>query len=79
MTENIPELYPPALPKTNPFDMALIIDGKVYQVMNVDGQTAAAFLAEHTFVQIEEGEAQVGWDYDPATGAFTKPAAEQPE
>lgn len=77
MTENIPPLNQPVAIKRNPFNMALIIDNKVYQIMNVDGQTAAAFLAPHTFVQIAEGEAQAGWDYDPATGAFIEPTEEE--
>ena len=76
MTEIIPTLEQPGPVKLHPFNMALIIDNKVYQVMNVDGQTAAAFLADHTFVQIADGEAQAGWDYDPATQTFSAPVTE---
>ena len=78
MTENIPPLSQPVAIKRNPFNMALIIDNQVYQIMNVDGQTAAAFAAPHTFVQIAEGEAQAGWLYDATTGTFTEPAGDTP-
>ena len=73
MTEQVPALEQPVANKRNPFNFALVIDNEVYQIMNVDGQTAAAFLAPHTFVQIADGEAQTGWAYDPATGTFTEP------
>jgi hypothetical protein len=72
----IPELTPP-LPKANPFDMALIINNEVFTVMNVDGQLAAALSSNPVFVQVTDGEAQVGWTYDPATGDFSAPV--QPE
>lgn len=78
MTQNIPALEQPVVAKLHPFNMALIIDNQVYQVMNVDGQTAAAFAAPHTFVQIADGEAQAGWSYDVATGTFSAPAEEAP-
>jgi hypothetical protein len=79
MTDTIPTLEQPVAAKRNPFNMALVIDNKVYQIMNVDGQTAAAFLEPHTFVQIADGEAQAGWDYDPVAGTFTEPVEETPE
>jgi hypothetical protein len=79
MIPEIPELTPP-LPKANPFDMALIIDNEVFTVMNVDGQLAAALSANPVFVQVTDGETQVGWTYNPATGEFTAPAPEpEPE
>lgn len=78
MTQSIPALDQPVVTKRNPFNMALVIDGQVYQIMNVDGQTAAAFLADHTFVQIADGEAQAGWLYDAATGTFSEPAGDAP-
>lgn len=71
-TPEIPELAPP-LPKTNPFDIALLINYEVYNIMNVDGQLAAAFTSNPTFVQVRDGEAQVGWIYDPAFGTFSPP------
>lgn len=76
MSETIPTLEQPVAIKRNPFNVALVIDGLVYQIMNVDGQTAAAFMQPHTFVQINEGEAQAGWLYDAATGTFTEPVEE---
>ena len=75
MTDNIPPLEQIAPLLRHPFNMALIIDGVVHQVMNVDGQTAAAFAAPHTFVQINYGDAQPGWTYDEATGIFAEPLA----
>ena len=75
MTDSIPEspeLTPP-LPKAHAFDMALIVNNEVFTIMNVDGQLAAALSSNPTFVQVVEGETQVGWIYDPALGTFSAP------
>jgi len=69
-----PVPQPVAIP-TQPYFIALIIDGVVNQVMNLQGVDAARFMAQPTFVQIENGQAQMGWTYDAATGVFTNPNA----
>jgi hypothetical protein len=53
------------------FDVALIIDGTVFQIMNIDGQTAAQFLSNPTFVQVANGSAKIGWTYQ--DGVFSPP------
>jgi hypothetical protein len=53
------------------FDIALIIDGTVFQIMNVDGQQAAQYLSNPTFVQVVNGSARIGWTYQ--NGVFSPP------
>lgn len=69
--EDIPELVPP----TNvlyPYDIALVIDGTVFQVLNVDGQSAAQFMSQPTFVRVTPTNfAKVGWKY--VDGKFVEP------
>lgn len=63
-----------------PFYVAMIIDGVVHDVLNVDGQTAARYLAQPTFVQIAKSDAGMGWVYDAVTGTFSYPeGTEVPE
>jgi hypothetical protein len=71
--ETVPPLEAP-LASREPFWIAMIIDGVVYEVMNVKGESAARFLAQPTFVQIEPGQAQTGYTYDGTS--FALPAAE---
>lgn len=61
----VPELIrlEPQTMKANPFDIALIIDGVVYSTYNVDGQSAAQFLAQPTFVRYTNEEVKVGYSY----------------
>jgi hypothetical protein len=73
MSENtlpeVPELVPPAPESIAllPYNIALIVDGIVYQVLNVDGPSAAQYLSQPTFVQVGPSEARVGWNYDGST------------
>lgn len=74
--EPVPELIPVNPQYTQPYFVAMIIDNKVYEILNVSGQSAARFLANPTFVQINNGDALVGSDYDPQTNTFTIPGRE---
>lgn len=62
----VPELIPPAMENIAvlPYNVAMIIDGVVYQILNVDGASAAQYLAQPTFLQIGLNEARIGWTYD---------------
>jgi hypothetical protein len=74
----IPNLEPMAtIPKPKyDFWLAVVYDGVVYQSLNIDGQTAALYMAGPQFIQVEQGEVQQGWTYDATTGTF---AAQIPE
>jgi hypothetical protein len=83
----MPEQLPlPALPELDPvltipapkhdFYLAVVLDGVVYQTLNVDGQTAALYVAQPTFVQIDIGDAQTGHIYDAETNTFSIPTPE---
>lgn len=61
-----------------PYDVALIIDNTVYQIVNADGQYAAQLMAQPTFVQVDRRVVFQGDIYDPATGTFSTPALELP-
>lgn len=54
------------------YSIALIIDGTVYQVLNTDGASAAQFLAQPTFVQVDKNLVAIGDTYNAVTGEFTK-------
>jgi hypothetical protein len=54
------------------YSIALIIDGTVYQVLNTDGNSAAQFMSQPVFVQVDKTEVAIGDKYDATTGAFTK-------
>lgn len=70
----IPELQP--VDNTYyPYDIAVIVDNVVYQVMNVSGQNAAILINQPTFVQVDGTAVREGYTYDPATGTFTAPTA----
>lgn len=55
------------------FSVAVIIDNRVYQVISTDGQSAAQFLSQPTFVQVDKTQVGPGDIYDPATSTFSKP------
>lgn len=55
------------------YNIAVIIDNIVYQVIATDGQSAAQFLAQPTFVQVDRTVVSPGDVYDPETGTFAKP------
>lgn len=54
------------------YSIALIINGVVYQVLNTDGASAAQFMAQPTFVQVDKSEVAIGDNYDATTGTFSK-------
>ena len=70
----VPELKSLANVVIQPYDIAMIIDGVVYDTMNVDGQFAARLLAQPKFVQYAAGTVRLGYLYDEATGTFSVPA-----
>ena len=51
--------------------LAVVHDGVVYQTLNVDGQTAALYTSQPKFIQVSQGEVQIGYTYDEATGTFS--------
>ena len=55
------------------YSLAVVIDNTVYFIINTDGQSAARFLAQPTFVQIDKTQVAEGDIYDPVTGTFSKP------
>lgn len=73
----LPELIVPKVELAQfPFDIAVIIDGVVFQIMNVDGQTAAQFMAQPKFVRItKDNSVKVGWKY--IDGKFVAPSPEE--
>lgn len=77
MSENLPVV--PSIdtavpvPRNNEFDVAMIIDGVVFEVMNVDGRGAARFLAQPTFVQVAANSVFPGWVYNSETQTFSSP------
>ena len=57
----------------DPYYVVMVIDGVVFNVMTLEGTEAAKFLAQPTFVQVEDVTGIVTGDrYDAATGEFTK-------
>lgn len=54
------------------YSVAIIKDGLVYQVMNVDGQTAALLLSGPTFVQVDNTEVLLGDSYDSVSKTFSR-------
>lgn len=55
------------------YSLAVIIDNVVYAIINTDGQSAARFLAQPTFVQVDKNVVSDGHIYDPVTGTFSAP------
>lgn len=53
------------------YSIAVVINGTVYQVISTDGQSAAQFLAQPTFVQVDRNEVQPGMSYNAETNTFT--------
>ena len=68
----VPELVAPAPEHVPAYDynIAMLIDNVVYQVMNVDAQQAAQFMSQPTFIQVGL-DAKVGWQY--VDGKFVSP------
>lgn len=71
---DLPALVTPEGMPANQYVVAAIHENIVHQVFFLDGQTAALFAANPTFVHIAKGQAQVGDEYDPVAGTFTTPA-----
>ncbi len=57
------------------YSLAVILDNVVYAILNTDGQSAARFLAQPTFVQVDKNLVTDGDIYDPVTGTFSAPTA----
>lgn len=72
--EEVPELvkFDSDSNKKLPFDIALIIDGIVYSIYNVDGQGAAQLLSNPTFVRVTDSRVRPGDLY--VDGSFVPPA-----
>lgn len=60
----VPQLIPPAAEHVPSYEynVAMLIDNVVYQVMNVDAQVAAQYMSQPTFIQVGF-DAKVGWIY----------------
>jgi len=69
----IPELSVLGTNTEATFSIAVIIDNTVYQVIATDGQSAAQFLAQPTFVQVDRNAVMPGATYNAETGEFTNP------
>lgn len=76
--EEVPELRVPPNPGPEklPFDIAMVINNCVYQVLNVDGDHAAQLLSQPTYIRFKNEEAKLGWRYDPETETFSRPIYE---
>jgi hypothetical protein len=74
-TSDVPDLMVPPNPEQEefPFHIAMIINGCVYQTLNVDGDHAAMLLAQPTYIRVKKNEAKLGWKYDPETKTFVRP------
>jgi hypothetical protein len=70
--EPVPQLNPLNV-TVQPFYIATVVNGIVYDVMNVNGQQAAMYLTQPKFVQVNNGDTGIGWLYDEETGTFTAP------
>ena len=72
----VPPLQPAAagvIPVKDPYYIVMVIDGIVYNVMTIEGTEAAKFLAQPTFVQVEDVTGiNAGDTYDAATGTFSR-------
>lgn len=69
---NIPELITPVVHNGSlDYSIAVLVDNVVYQVLNTDGQGAALFLSNPTFVQVNKDDIAIGQVYDPATNTFS--------
>lgn len=70
----VPPLEPIIARETYDHNVAVIVDGVVYSVMNVSPQSAALFLSQPKFVQVLQGQAADGYLYNEETGEFSPPA-----
>lgn len=70
----VPPIEDIVLTNPLPYDVAVLVDNVVYTTMNLDGNQAAIYLAQPTFVQVEYAQVRAGQIYDPATGTFSDPA-----
>jgi hypothetical protein len=70
----VPPLANIAPPEGLIYDLAVIIDNTVYQIIGTDGQSAAQFLSQPTFVQVDKTQVEPGYLYNPETQEFIKPS-----
>lgn len=70
----IPQLVPVQIDTDSvpDYSLAIVKDNVVYQVMNMDGQTAALLLSGPVFVQVDKELVSVGDLYDPETQTFSR-------
>lgn len=70
----VPDLVPVQIDTDSvpDYSLAIIKDNIVYQVMNMDGQTAALLLSNPLFVQVDNTLVAVGDVYDPQTQTFSR-------
>lgn len=59
----VPPLETPSGPR-EPYFIAMVINGVVHEIINVDGHSASRFLAQPTFVHIDQTTCGIGWAYD---------------
>lgn len=73
----VPEILTPQgqAAEESMYSLAVIIGNVVYAIIGTDGQSAARFLAQPTFVQVDKNVVSEGQVYDPATGTFSTPTA----
>jgi hypothetical protein len=72
---SLPEIPPvaPIVADVYEYDMAVILDGVVHQVINTTPQTAAIYNAQPTFVQVDRNVVREGFLYDADTQTFSAP------
>lgn len=79
MAEALPEVPDLVAPQPDrvpqyPYNIAAIVDNVVYQILNVDGNSAALYLSQPKFVQVGT-DAKVGWVLN-EDGSFTNPVSD---
>lgn len=57
-----------------PYNIAVVVNGTVYSVVNVPGQQAAMYLSQPEFIHVDIGTVTTGYTYDSVTGEFAPPA-----
>jgi hypothetical protein len=70
----VPDLKAPVPENTGefPYEIAMVIDDVIYDVMNVDGQQAAQYMTQPKFVLFNPGEARIGWTYKDGELSYPK-------
>jgi hypothetical protein len=75
---SLPEIPPlePMSVQRYPYNIAIIVDNVVRQILNVPGSQAAIFMAGPTFVQVDTS-VQNGYIYNPEDGTFAPMLTEE--